>query len=270
MRCERGQATIEWVGLVLLASLALGALATAVPVVDGRSFGGFLSHRIVCAIKGKLRRTATPRWRGRGARPRPSCCAATRPSWSTSAGSASCRWTSARCRAPECSEAPDDPDLDVHRSLPASRPPRSRTWSAAAGAPTSSTSSTTPTPTPPFAGSDMAWNHSPLRFIGDYPGFHRDDWEGYSVRLDRDGRASRALHLPRPPPVLQAGRVPQRLGAEDGLDARVARQPRGHIPLDRARRGPAGASGRRAQRPTGRDPGRAPARAHHHRRRACA
>ena len=52
MRSERGQATIEWVGLVLLASLALGALAAVVPVIDGRSFGGFLSHRIVCAVKG--------------------------------------------------------------------------------------------------------------------------------------------------------------------------------------------------------------------------
>ena len=33
-------------------ALALGALAAVVPSVDGRSFGGFLTHRIVCAIKG--------------------------------------------------------------------------------------------------------------------------------------------------------------------------------------------------------------------------
>ena len=52
MRSERGQATIEWVALVLLASIVLGALATVVPLIDGRSFGGFLSHRIVCGVKG--------------------------------------------------------------------------------------------------------------------------------------------------------------------------------------------------------------------------
>ena len=52
MRCERGQATIEWVGLVLLASLVLTALATAVEVKEGRSFGALVSERIFCAVGG--------------------------------------------------------------------------------------------------------------------------------------------------------------------------------------------------------------------------
>ena len=50
MWCERGQATIEWVGLVLLGSLVLGALAAASPGTGGRSFGAFLTDHIFCAI----------------------------------------------------------------------------------------------------------------------------------------------------------------------------------------------------------------------------
>ncbi len=48
MRCERGQATVEWVGLVLLASLVLAAVAVAAPVAGGRSLARVLSDRIVC------------------------------------------------------------------------------------------------------------------------------------------------------------------------------------------------------------------------------
>src|SRR3954469_21896378 len=51
MRSEHGQAAIEWTGLVLLVALALGALPLAGLHVDGRSLGGFLAHRIVCAAK---------------------------------------------------------------------------------------------------------------------------------------------------------------------------------------------------------------------------
>jgi hypothetical protein len=49
---ERGQATIEWTGLVLLVSAALGALLTFSPEVDGRRLGGSLAHAITCAARG--------------------------------------------------------------------------------------------------------------------------------------------------------------------------------------------------------------------------
>jgi hypothetical protein len=47
-----------------------------------------------------------------------------------------------------------------------------------------------------WAGSDEVWEHSYLmpligkvvRGTSDYPGFHEDDWEGYQVRIDPDGR----------------------------------------------------------------------------------
>jgi hypothetical protein len=189
MRCERGQATIEWVGLVLLASLALGALATAVPVVDGRSFGGFLSHRILCAIKGKCDNGDAGLARSQG----PSHAELLRryaPELVYERGERQVPVDFRTCRARECSNAPDDPDLDVHRSA-TGEPATAFTNVVRRGGRTylqyffyyPDSNST-------FAGSDVAWNHSPLRFIGDYPGFHLDDWEGYSVRLDADGSAS--------------------------------------------------------------------------------
>jgi hypothetical protein len=51
VRSERGQASVEWTGLVLVASLAFGGLVALVPRVDGRSLGGFMAHAVVCAIR---------------------------------------------------------------------------------------------------------------------------------------------------------------------------------------------------------------------------
>lgn len=52
MLSERGQATVEWTGLVLLVAVGLGALATLVPRVDGRSLGGAVAHAITCSASG--------------------------------------------------------------------------------------------------------------------------------------------------------------------------------------------------------------------------
>jgi hypothetical protein len=49
---EEGQATVEWIGLVLLVAVALGALLTLAPPVDGRSLGGAVAHAITCAARG--------------------------------------------------------------------------------------------------------------------------------------------------------------------------------------------------------------------------
>ena len=116
--CSRRAGRRRWSGRGCCCSSACSRAASlaVAPVVDGRSFGGFLAHRIACAVarrlprrrrraRARLRRAPTPRW-----------CASTRPGSSTSRASASCRWTTARCRSRACADAPDDRDLDVHRT----------------------------------------------------------------------------------------------------------------------------------------------------------
>jgi hypothetical protein len=46
MRRERGQATVEWIGLVLLVALALGALSHLAPSADGRTVAASLLHSV--------------------------------------------------------------------------------------------------------------------------------------------------------------------------------------------------------------------------------
>jgi hypothetical protein len=49
VRSERGQASVEWVGLLLLVALVLGALFTRARELEGRSLGDRLAYRITCA-----------------------------------------------------------------------------------------------------------------------------------------------------------------------------------------------------------------------------
>ena len=53
-RAQHGQATVEFVALVLLCCLALGALFALKGGFVGRSFGGFLARHMVCAVGGRL------------------------------------------------------------------------------------------------------------------------------------------------------------------------------------------------------------------------
>jgi hypothetical protein len=186
LRSERGQATVEWTGLVLLASLALGALARFGPSVDGRSFGGFLAHRIVCAVRGgcddgdaALARVYGPR--------RAALLREHAPGVVYEPGERQLPVDWRRCRVVECAEAPDDRDLDAHRTEDGERATVFTRVVRRQGRlylqywffyPDSNTT---------WAGSDRLWNASPLRWAGKYPGFHHDDWEGYVVRLDPDG-----------------------------------------------------------------------------------
>jgi ribosomal protein L36 len=199
-RRERGQASVELVGLTLLLSLALGALAAARPVVDGRSVGGFLAHHIMCAatrgcqkaeealelaygedVAGALREHAPNLVYEPGERELP------------------VDWR--RCRQPSCSNAPDDPELDTHLGDDGVR-----------GAHRARATAFTrvirrdgrlylqywlyyPDSNSAVAGSDRVWErswllpriHDLLWGSADYPGFHRDDWEGVFVRIDPDG-----------------------------------------------------------------------------------
>jgi hypothetical protein len=232
VRCERGQASIEWVGLVLLASLALGALATAVPVVDGRSFGALVSQRIVCAATGEpcdgghrelarafgerdaalLRRHAPGLVYEPGERQLP------------------VDWR--RCRRPACARAPDDRDLDVNRT-DAGHPATAFAHVVRRGGRTYlqywlyyPDSNTT------VAASDRIWRAvAPRRFR--YPGYHPDDWEGYAVRLDGSGRVAVRSSSHGHWQWCKRGRCRGRWGAPTGW-TRVSRGSHsGHVPVYR-------------------------------------
>ncbi len=196
MNGEQGQAAVEWVALVLLVSLALGGLLAVAPLVDGRSLGGFLTHRIACAARGGCEDGDAALVGAYG----PSDAALVRrhaPNLVYEPGERQIPVDWRRCRKPSCANAPDDRDLDVHGSEAGARatvfthvlrrdrrtflqywlyyPDSNSTW----------------------AGSDRAWELAWLvpriRGIVDeaprYPGYHEDDWESYHVRLERDGSA---------------------------------------------------------------------------------
>lgn len=48
---ERGQATVEWIGIVLLVALALAALGRFAPRAHGEELGVTLAHSVTCAAR---------------------------------------------------------------------------------------------------------------------------------------------------------------------------------------------------------------------------
>jgi hypothetical protein len=196
VRREQGQATVEWVALVTVAVLVLGALPIAAGGVDGRSFGAALTHRLVCAVKGgcddgddALRRAYGERDAELVRRHLQGLV------FEPGERQLPVDWRD--CRAVDCAVAADDRDLDVHRTeagLPATaftrllRDGERRYIQYWLYYPDSNSS---------WAGSDKIWRHTPVGKLGglvtgseEYPGFHADDWEGVTVRVDPDGSAA--------------------------------------------------------------------------------
>src|SRR3954451_9318077 len=183
MLCERGQATIEWTAVVMLVALTLGAAVAFLPAVDGRSFGSFLAHAIVCAGRGGCydgdRALATAYG--------PADAELVRrfaPNVVYEPGTHTLPVDFRSCRSHTCSDAPDDPWLDTARS--------NRGVPAAAFTHVVRRDGSTylqywfyyPDSNSVLGPSSAVWNHSPLVLAARYPGFHEDDWEGYQVRLD--------------------------------------------------------------------------------------
>ena len=114
-RAQRGQATVEFVALLLLCCLTLGALLALKGSFDGRSFGGFLARHLVCAVSGRC----TPDEQRLAAAYGERDAAAVRalaPNLVYEPGERQLPVDWRRCRAPRCAEAPDDPTLDAHHS----------------------------------------------------------------------------------------------------------------------------------------------------------
>jgi hypothetical protein len=193
---ERGQATVEFAFLVLLVTLALGALATLRPRLDGRSFGGFLAFRLVCAAQRDCHRAEGALTRAYGKRD----AALVRehaPNLVYEPGERQLPVDWRRCRKPDCAEAPDERDLDVHNSDAGERATVFTRVLRRGGRTYIQYWLYYPDSNTVTAGSDRVWEAAWLipRMAGivdsapSYPGAHPDDWEAYVVRLDPDGKA---------------------------------------------------------------------------------
>ena len=207
VRTERGQATVEFVALVLLCCLALGALCALKGGFDGRAYAGFVARHVVCAAGGRCkadeRRVAAAYGERDGATVR-----ALAPNLVYEPGERQLPVDWRRCRRSRCAGAPDDRTLDAHRAGPAGHRATAFTrvirrrgrlyiqyWLYY------------PDSNSVLAGADRLWERSwllpRLRRVVEgtsaYPGFHEDDWEGVFVRVDPDGttwtRASSHGHV---------------------------------------------------------------------------
>jgi hypothetical protein len=188
---QRGQASIEWIAAVLCVALTLGGLGARLGDVDGRSYGGWLAHTLVCAVRGGCAEERDALVAAYGAEA--DLVRRYAPSLVYEPGTYTLPVDFRDCRSHDCADAPDDPDLDTHRSkrgLPATAfthvvrrdgetfvqywlyyPDSTSTVAGAAGV---------------WRAAD-GWARGKLP---DYPGFHPDDWESVQVRVGRDGRVS--------------------------------------------------------------------------------
>ena len=243
MGSERGQATIEWVGLVLVASLATGAAAAlAGRSVDGRSFAGFLAHRFVCAVRANCDDGDAALAKAYGAGDA-ELLRRHAPGIVYEPGERQLPVDYRECRKPECANARDDRDLDAHRTNAGRRATVYARVIRRNGRIYLQYWLYYPDSNSTFAGSDRLWERSlvaqlagrVLRGSSRYPGYHRDDWEGYQVRIDRHGRVAVRATSHGHYQWCKQRRCRGRWGPPTGW-TRVSRGSHaGHIPLGRRR-----------------------------------
>jgi hypothetical protein len=199
---ELGQASAEFVALLLLCCLSFVALFALRGGFDGRDLGGFLARHFVCAVSGRCDRDELRLVSAYGERDA-ATVRALAPNLVYERGERELPVDWRRCRRVSCASAPDDPELDAHLGDARGRADGESRARATAFThvirrhgrlyiqywlyyPDSNTA---------LAGSDRLWERSlvlPLirRLLDgtpDYPGFHRDDWEGAFLRVDPDG-----------------------------------------------------------------------------------
>jgi hypothetical protein len=196
MRSERGQAALEWVGMVLLVCVACGAaIAAGAGAIDGRPLGAELARALVCAVRGGCDDGDDALRDAYGERD----AALVReylPNLVYERRTRTLPVDFRDCRSHRCSDAPDEEGLDVHRTRRTDATVFTHllrdTRSGAGGGETfiqywlyypDSTST--------WMGSAGLWNQVVRPITGkDYPGWHEDDWESVQVRIDdRTGAA---------------------------------------------------------------------------------
>jgi hypothetical protein len=192
VRGERGQASLEWVGLVLLLCLACAtAVAAGVGAIDGRPLGADIARALVCAVRGTCE-DADDALRDAYGDDDAALVRRYLPNLVYEPRTRTIPVDFRECRSHECSDAPDEENLDVHRG------------SGQGGAPATVFTRLIrdggetfiqywlyyPDSTSTVLGLAGLWNtvnRLPLRGRRPYPGYHEDDWESVQVRIDRDG-----------------------------------------------------------------------------------
>jgi hypothetical protein len=181
---ERGQASIEFVALTALVACALAAAIAFVPAVDGRPLGAALARALVCAVKGDCHSDGAALRRAYGDRDA-ELVRANAPNLVYEPGTLTLPVDYRRCRSHSCSDAPDDRGLDVHRSTRGGAEATAFTHVAHRGGMTYIQYWLYYPDSP----STFMHSHGLLKTLGlKDPGFHPDDWEAFTVRLDRHGR----------------------------------------------------------------------------------
>jgi hypothetical protein len=192
MGSERGQATVEWTALVLVAALVLGAFAAFVPLPGGRTLGELLVRKIACAVKGDCHADGGGDAELAAAYGARDAALVRRyaPNIAYEPGTYTLPVDWRQCRSHRCSDAPDRGGLDVHLSRRGGYPATAFTHVVHRGGETfiqywlyypDSTST--------WAGFAAAWRAVDPERHNDPEGFHKDDWENYEVRVDARGRA---------------------------------------------------------------------------------
>src|SRR3954470_15870607 len=179
MRAEQGQASVEWTAAVLVVALALGAAIAVVPVVDGRSFGAWLGRNILCAFRDRCRNDDADGLDSAYGQRDAALVRRFAANIVYEPGERTLPIDFRRCQLHSCSDAPDDPSLDVSRS-DSGTPATAFTHVVHRGGET-------------FIQYWFYYPDSPSTFLGSHevlkhlpggdPADHPDDWEGYQVRL---------------------------------------------------------------------------------------
>ena len=177
-RSQAGQATIEWTALLLALAFALAALTVVVARTDAWGLGERIVHALVCAVDG-------------GCEERDSLDLAYgdeladavrrhAPNIVYERSSAALPIDFRRCRETDCSDGPD-----TARTIDRSR----------SGLPVTAFTRVVDRRGDGGALYLQYWFYFPESFTGGigrifgdkWPGFHRDDWEGYQVRVSPAG-----------------------------------------------------------------------------------
>lgn len=187
---ERGQASLEWVGLVLLVGLTCAAaVAAGAGSIDARPYGAELARALVCAVRGGCDSgdDELARVYGEG---EAALVRAYAPGLVYEPRTRTLPVDFRRCRSHSCSDAADEEGLDVHRS---GRGARATVFTHLIREPKQTFIQYWlyyPDSTSTWMGSAGAWNKVVRPVTGkDYPGFHDDDWESVQVRIAPDGSA---------------------------------------------------------------------------------